>query len=76
MNSKKEELNHITSKNQILNIKNNFIANKVIKPLNTKKLLEIMKYNKRLQKKFNIDINSYKEYLEIENRNNTCRKKI
>ena len=66
MNSKKEELNHITSKNQILNIKNNFIANKVIKLLNTKKLLEIVKYNKKLQQKFNIDINSYKEYLEIE----------
>ena len=66
MNSQKEELNHITSKNQMLNIKSNFIANKIIKIMPKNKLLEIIKYNKKLQQKLNIDINSYKEYLEIE----------
>ena len=66
MNPEKEAENNIIAKNQIINIKSNHILQKIFIILQKKNLLEIIKYNKKLQKRLNIDINSYKEYLQIE----------
>jgi hypothetical protein len=48
------------------NIKSNYILKKVFNFLREKKLLDIVHYNKYLQKKLNKDINDFKEFLKIE----------
>ena len=53
-------------KNLINNIKSIFVTKKIIYKLYTKKLLKIIKYNKNLQKKFDIGINDYKKFEKIE----------
>ena len=52
--------NHI-----IENIKSRYILSKIIDIMPKKKKLEIIKYNKRIQNRLNLDIKDYKEYLEI-----------
>ena len=59
----KEELK---SKDELQNIKSNYILKKICGYLQTKQSLEIFRYNKKMQKKLNISINNYKEYSEIE----------
>ena len=59
-----EKLNKINTKLSFLNIKSNFILRKIFDNLEKNKSLEIMKYNKQLQKRFNLTINDYKEYFE------------
>ena len=46
------------------NLKGDYFLKKFFGYLKEKKLLDIIKYNKTLQKKMNIDINAYKEYSE------------
>ena len=47
------------------NLKSNFILRKLFNILKENKSLNIMKYNKKLQKRLNININDYKEYSQI-----------
>ena len=47
-------------------LKSDFIFKKIISFMERNKSLVIMKYNKKLQKRLNININDYKEYSEIE----------
>ena len=61
----KDELNNINSKFDIQNIKNKYILKKLFDNIKKYKLLEIFKYNKNIQKRLNININTYKEYSEI-----------
>ena len=48
------------------NIKSKYILKRIFEYLQQKNLLEIIKYNKELQKELNIDINDYKTQIEIE----------
>ena len=56
-------------KNAFDNLKSNYILKKIISLMKINKLLNIMKYSKKLQKKLNISIDNYKKYyseIEIE----------
>ena len=44
------------------NIKSNIICKRTFSLLMVNKKLKLIKYNKRLQKKINLDLNDYKEY--------------
>ena len=50
--------------NILKNLKSNFIFRKIYDNINKKNLLEIIKYNKKLQTRLNITFNDYKEYSE------------
>ena len=57
------QLNKINSKDTIFkNLKNDFFLEKIFNNLNKKKSLVIVKYNKNIKKRINININDYKEY--------------
>ena len=47
------------------NLKSDYFLIKVFDTIKKKKSLEIMKYNKQLQKRLNISINDYKEYFQL-----------
>ena len=64
MNSRNISSNE--QKTEFENLKSDFIFKKIISFMKRNKLLNIMKYNKKLQKRLNISINDYKEYSEIE----------
>ena len=51
---------------KLLKIKSLFIFKKILNNLKKRKTLNIVKYNKNIKKRLNIDINDYKEYSEIE----------
>ena len=61
MGSETAKPNHI-----IYNIKSRYILSKIYNNMTIKKKLEIVKYNKRIQNRLNLDIKDYKEYGEIE----------
>ena len=46
------------------NIKNDYFLQKVFNNLSKKETFEIMKYNKKIKERLNININDYKEYCE------------
>ena len=50
----------------IENIKSRYILSKIYNNMTIKKKLEIVKYNKRIQNRLNLDVKDYKEYCEIE----------
>ena len=55
--------------NDFDNLKSNFILKKIISLIKINKSLNIIKYNKKLQKRLNISIDNYKKYyseIEIE----------
>ena len=60
----KEGKNHINPSDKYANIKSDYILQNVFNNLDKKKLLYIMKYNKGIKKRLNININDYKEYSE------------
>ena len=60
----KEQPKLISSNNILRNIKSNFILKKFFGYIYKRKSLEIIKYNKNIQKRMNININNYKEYSE------------
>ena len=64
-NNLKEESKENKLKNKFDNLKSDYFLEKVFKIMNKKKSLEIIKYNKNTQKRLKINVNSYKEYLEI-----------
>ena len=51
--------------NEFEKIKSNFILRKFFDILKENKSLSIIKYNKKLQKRLNININDYKEYSQF-----------
>ena len=67
--SKEEKFERRKSKVDIENIKSNYFLIKIFDIIKKNKSLEIMRYNKklqkRLQKRFNLSINNYKEYSQI-----------
>ena len=63
--NKEENLKQIKSKINIDNLKSDFFLIKLFKIINVKKLLAIIKYNKKLQKRVNININKIKKYSEL-----------
>ena len=46
------------------NIKSRYILSKIYNNITKKKKLEIIKYNKKIQNRLNLNIKDYKEYLE------------
>ena len=54
----------IKLKSNLDNIKNDYFLQKVMKHLSKKEALEIIKYNKKIKERLNININDYKEYCE------------
>ena len=50
---------------ELKNIKNDYFLRKLFLHLQDRKILDIVKYNKNIQKRLNLDINAYKEYSEI-----------
>ena len=63
--SKDEESKQLNAKNEFENLKSNYFLMKIFDIMKKSKSLEIMKYNKRLQKRLNLNINNYKEYSQI-----------
>ena len=61
----KAEINNIKSIAELKNIKNDYFLRKLFLHLQDRKILDIVKYNKNIQKRLNLDINAYKEYSEI-----------
>ena len=62
---KYQEKSKLIKNNKLKNTKSNFILKKFFGYIYKRKSLEIIKYNKSLQKRMNISINNYKEYSEI-----------
>ena len=59
--------NESAKPNPILeNIKSRYILSKIYENMTKKKKLEIVKYNKRMQNRLNLDVKDYKAYCEIE----------
>ena len=59
--------NESAKPNPILeNIKSRYILSKIYNNMTIKKKLKIVKYNKRIQNRLNLDVKDYKEYCEIE----------
>ena len=52
------------SKDKYENIKADYFLRKLFNNLETKRTLNIVKYNKNIKKRINININDYKEYSE------------
>ena len=62
-----EQKNDISvKKNFLTNIKSKYILTVIIKHINEKQLLKVIKKNKELQNLLNKDINDYKKYMTIE----------
>ena len=59
-----EKLILINSNNNLRYIKSNFILKISFNYMTERKALEILKYNKNIQKRINININHYKDYYE------------
>ena len=51
-------------KNEFENVRSKYILQKILEILPKKRTLAIVKYNKKLQEKLNLNINDYKEYSE------------
>ena len=60
-NKKNEKI----QKEKLNNLKSNYILKTIFDIMKENKSLEIVKYNKKLQKKLNLSINDYKEYSQI-----------
>ena len=63
--SNNKKLNKAELNSDIMNIKSNFILQKIFRHKKKNKLLEFMKYNKKLQKRLNTNIKDYKEYSQL-----------
>ena len=62
LNKDKRELNGIEIKDIYKNLKNDYFLRKVFNNLMKKKSLDIIKYNKNIKERININIKDYKEY--------------
>ena len=66
LNKIKGELNKIKIKNMIENIKSKYILQIIFDKINKRRALEIIKYNKKMQKKIDINNKDYEKISEIE----------
>ena len=64
-NDKKVKPNKYETKNKLKKIKSDYILKRIFDNLPKKKSLKVIKNNKLTQKRLNIDINSFKEFIEI-----------
>lgn len=60
----KEKLNMNKRNNILNNIKSNYIMKQIFKLINQKRMLEIMKYSKKIMNRLDKSLNTYKEYCE------------
>ena len=60
-----KDSNQIKLKDELENVKSKYILKKIFFNLTKGKFLNIIKYNKKLKKRLNININDFKEYSEI-----------
>ena len=63
--NEKEKLKIINLNNKLIKLKSDYFLQNFFSNIPTKIKLEIIKYNKGIQKRLNININNYKEYSEI-----------
>ena len=63
-NNQKKDTNKMEEKCDLNNIKNDYFLQKVFDNLHKKNSLEIVKYNKKIKQRLNLNINNYKEYCE------------
>ena len=56
-----QKIKPVKSKIDSENIKSNYILKKILNLIPKNKLLNILKYNKNLQKRLNLSINDYKD---------------
>ena len=63
--SKEEKLNQIKFRVDLKNLKSDYFLRKLFDILKENKSLNIIKYNKKLQKRLNISINDYRECSEL-----------
>ena len=63
--NEERKLNQIKLKGVLKDVKSNYILKKIFYNLTKGKFLNIIKYNKELKKRLNININDFKEYSEI-----------
>ena len=59
-----EQSKLIVTNNQLKNVKSHYIIQKFFEYISERKSLEIIRYNKSIQKRINININHYKAYFE------------
>ena len=64
-NKEKKEITQTKSTDKFENIRSNYFLLKIFDNLTKKKRFEILKYNKNIQKRINMNINDHKEYSEI-----------
>ena len=64
-NNEKEITEPIKSKITLENIKSKYILEKILDILQKSKYLNIIKYNKNIQQKLDINIKNYQEYSQI-----------
>ena len=64
LNKDKRDSNKIEIKGIFKNIKSKYIFVKIFKNLSKKRILDIIKYKKNIQKRMGVGINGYKEYSE------------
>ena len=57
--------NKLKAKNKFENIKSKYILLKIFDNLQKRRTLDIIKYNKNMQNRLNININNFQEYLDI-----------
>ena len=65
LSNDKEKINQIKPRDKFENIKSKFILKKLCNNLEKKKLFNIIKYNKNIKNRINININDYKEFSEL-----------
>ena len=58
----KEEINKKNSLSKLKKIKSSYILKIILYNLQKKKILDIIKYNEKIKKRINININDYNEY--------------
>ena len=63
---KDENIKQKNSKVEFDNLKSDYFLKRIFEYMKKNKSLEIIKYNKKLQKRLNLSINDYKECSEIE----------
>ena len=61
----KEQIEKGKLKDFLENLKSDYFLRRIFEYINRNKSLEIIKYNKRLQKRLNLSINDYKEYSQL-----------
>ena len=66
LNDKTKYLKPIKSKVDLNNLKSNYFLEKLFNNLKKNKYLVLIKYNKRIQNRLNINNKDYKEFSEIE----------